>query len=68
MIGRKAGDLTPDTVIEELALDSMTTVELVVDLQEEYDVLLSRDDFADVKTLGDLADLIWSRLPGSVDA
>lgn len=63
-----ASDLTPDTVIADLALDSMTTVELVVDLQEDYDIALSREDFAAVRTLGDLAELIFSRLPDPAGA
>ncbi|MER5698838.1 acyl carrier protein [Streptomyces mirabilis] len=59
--------LTPETNISDLALDSMTTVELVVDLQEDYDILLSRKDFDQVKTLGDLAGLIYSRLSSGSD-
>ncbi|MFE4824686.1 acyl carrier protein [Streptomyces sp. NPDC056704] len=63
LISLPAGEITPDIQINDLALDSMTTVELVVDLQEEYDVVLARDDFYNLRTLGDLAELIWSRLP-----
>lgn len=66
VISVPAAELTPDTTISELALDSMTVVELVIDLQEDYDIILSRQDFADVRTLGDLATLIWSRLPGAI--
>ncbi|MFG2631678.1 acyl carrier protein [Streptomyces sp. NPDC048473] len=62
LISLPVGEITPDIRIKDLALDSMTTVELVVDLQEEYDVVLARDDFYDLRTLGDLAELIWSRL------
>ncbi|WP_162793997.1 acyl carrier protein [Streptomyces paludis] len=63
IIGVPAARLSPDTVVADLGLESMTTVELVVDLQEDYDVLLSREDFDDVTTLGDLAGLIFQRLP-----
>lgn len=63
LVSLPVGEITPDIQIKDLGLDSMTTVELVVDLQEEYDVLLSREDFVDLRTLGDLAELIWSRLP-----
>jgi acyl carrier protein len=63
-----ASGLAPDTAIADLALDSMTTVELVVDLQEDYDIALSREDFAEVRTLGDLADLVFSRLPDPAGA
>ncbi|MFF2518954.1 acyl carrier protein [Streptomyces sp. NPDC058086] len=62
VIALPASRLTPDMTMSDLALDSMTTVELVVDLQEDYDILLSREDFADVRTLGDLAKLVFSRV------
>lgn len=68
MTSLPAAVLTPSTTVSDLALDSMTTVELVVDLQEDYDIILSREDFAEVRTLGDLAGLIRSRLPGSAEA
>lgn len=62
VIGVPAARLTPDTAIADLSLESMTTVELVVDLQEDYDILLSREDFDEVSTVGDLAELVFSRL------
>lgn len=61
LTSRRAGELTPDTPIADLALDSLTTVEMVVDLQEEHDIVLTREDFEDVKTVGDLAALVRSR-------
>ncbi|MEV0186139.1 acyl carrier protein [Streptomyces sp. NPDC050625] len=64
VIALPASRLTPDMTVSDLALDSMTTVELVVDLQEDYDILLSREDFAAVRTLGDLAELVFSRVSG----
>ncbi|MFX4293304.1 4'-phosphopantetheinyl transferase superfamily protein [Streptomyces bohaiensis] len=60
-------EITPGLRLADLALDSMASVELVVDLQEDYDIVLSRDDFATVETLGDLAALISSRLPDPAD-
>jgi acyl carrier protein len=53
--------LTPDTTIAELAPDSFTFVEIAVDLQEEYDVVLCQEDFGNVRTLGDLAALLRDR-------
>jgi acyl carrier protein len=50
--------LTPDTTIAELVPDSFTLVEVAVDLQEEYDVVLSQEDFRDLRNLGDLAALL----------
>lgn len=63
LVSRPAATITPDLTMNDLALDSMTAVEMIVDLQEDYDVLLSREDLAGCATLGELAELIWSRLP-----
>jgi 4'-phosphopantetheinyl transferase EntD/acyl carrier protein len=57
--------LTPDTTIAELVPDSFTFVEVAVDLQEEYDVVLSQGDLKDLRTLGDLAELLRRRQAGS---
>ncbi|GGK74811.1 phosphopantetheine-binding protein [Mangrovihabitans endophyticus] len=65
LISRPAATISPDLTMNDLALDSMTAVEMVVDLQEDYDILLSRADLESCATLGDLAELIWSRLPGA---
>lgn len=53
--------LAPDTTIAELVPDSFTFVEVAVDLQEEYDVVLSQEDLKELRTLGDLAALLRSR-------
>ena len=62
VISVKADQLPPETVLADLGLDSMTTVELMVDLQEDYEVLLTRDDFVGVTTIADLAGLIFGKL------
>jgi acyl carrier protein len=65
LASRPVTTITPDLTISDLALDSMGAVELVADLQEDYDILLSRQDLEQAVTLGELAELIWSRLPGA---
>jgi acyl carrier protein len=50
--------LTPTTKIRDLVPDSFTLVEIAVDVQEEFDVVLSQDDFKGLQTLGDLAALL----------
>ena len=56
--------LTPESTIAELVPDSFVFVEVAVDLQEEYDVVLTQHDLKDVRTLGDLADLLRERQSG----
>jgi len=53
--------LAPDATIAELVPDSFMFIEVAVDLQEEFDVILSQHDLRDVHTLGDLAQLLRSR-------
>jgi acyl carrier protein len=53
--------LAPDATIAELVPDSFMFIEVAVDLQEEFDVILSQHDLKDVHTLGDLAALLQSR-------
>jgi acyl carrier protein/4'-phosphopantetheinyl transferase EntD len=53
--------LGPDSTLAELVPDSFVLVEVAMDLQEEYDVILSQDDLREIRTLGDLAGLIRAR-------
>jgi len=53
--------LTPQARIAELLPDSFVFIEVAVDLQEEFDVVLAQRDLKDVHTLGDLAALLRDR-------
>lgn len=55
-----AENLNRDTTFESLHLDSLDTVEMLMDLEEELGVDLELDE--KVTTLGELADFIESRL------
>ena len=55
-----AENLNRDTTFESLHLDSLDTVELLMDLEEELGVDLELDE--KVTTLGELADFIESKL------
>ncbi|GAB1646557.1 4'-phosphopantetheinyl transferase superfamily protein [Krasilnikovia sp. MM14-A1259] len=50
--------LTPDVTIAELVPDSFAFVEVAVDLQEEFDVVLTQHDLKNIHTLGDLTALL----------
>ncbi|MGH3737349.1 MAG: acyl carrier protein [Micromonosporaceae bacterium] len=68
LVSAPAERLTPDTAIRELAPDSFTFVEIAVDLQEEYDVVLHQQDLKDLHTLGDLEALLRRRQTTGPDA
>lgn len=54
-------EVTPDlNIIEDLMFDSMQIYELVIDLEEAYDIRLPDDLIDTVKTVGDVVDLVYT--------
>jgi acyl carrier protein len=53
-----AGTLTPETTLKELAADSFMLVEMIVDLQEEFDAVFTQARLREVENLGDLVALL----------
>lgn len=53
-----ADRFTPDTTLQDLALDSFVMIEFIVDLQEEFDSIVSQDGLRTAETLGDLTALL----------
>ena len=49
-------DITPETTFESLGIDSLDTVEMVMDLEEQLGVELELEE--KVATVGELADYI----------
>lgn len=52
----------PDAVLTDLVAESFRLVEMAIELQEDYDVLLGQADLRDLRTVGDLAELVRSRI------
>ena len=55
-----AEEITRDTTFESLGIDSLDTVEMVMDLEEELGVDLEMEE--KVNTVGELVDFIESKL------
>lgn len=51
----------PDTTFEEMGLDSLDLAELIMDIEEEYELEISDEDLAKFKTLQDVAGYIDER-------
>ncbi len=51
-------ELTPETPLRGLAADSFQLVEVVIDLQEELDTIVTQDQLREVQTLGDLVSVL----------
>jgi acyl carrier protein len=49
---------TPDTALRDIVRESFALVEVVVDIQEEWDIFFTQDDMSAVTTLGDLTALV----------
>lgn len=58
--GRDASEFTRDTTFESLGIDSLETVEMVMELEEELDTELELDQ--KVSTLGELVEFIESKI------
>jgi acyl carrier protein len=53
--------LRPEVLISELGTDSLDLVEMAIDLQEEFDVIITQEEFARIRTLGELQSLVLGR-------
>jgi acyl carrier protein len=60
-----ADKLTPQTALNDLALDSFQLVETVVDLQEEFDSIFTQAALKQVSTLGELTELLQANRQGT---
>jgi acyl carrier protein len=56
--GIDAGSLTPDATLEGLDIDSLDLVEFKQVVEDRYDLLLERDDFKEVVTIGHALDVV----------
>jgi len=53
--------LQDDALLTNLVVESFILVEMIIELQDTFDVRLVQEDMRDVKTVGALTDLFVSR-------
>ncbi|MFA7480688.1 MAG: phosphopantetheine-binding protein [Vulcanimicrobiota bacterium] len=58
LTSREVGPITADRRIDELGLDSVSTGELIIVLEDELDLVLDDKDLVGLQTFGDLGALI----------
>ena len=59
LLDMKKSDFSEDTMIfEELPLDSLQLYELVVDLEERFDLQISDEAIEKIRSIGDVVDMI----------
>lgn len=55
---KDVSQLNGNTTFDELNIDSLDMVELIMLIEEEFDVVISDDDVENLTTLGDVAEYI----------
>lgn len=69
-LGKSAGltiDLTAirqDQTFQEIGLDSMSLINLMYAIEDEFNVTLSTDEMMEINTVGDMQKLIERKLAG----
>ncbi|MBR5900365.1 MAG: acyl carrier protein [Clostridia bacterium] len=55
-------EITDDKeVVKDLGADSLDIVEMLMNLEEEYDITVPEEEAGDIKTVGDIIKLINSK-------
>ena len=62
VLGHETEVIVDDAVLTDLVNNSFMLVEMVIELQEEFDVRFQQADMNEVKTVGALIDLVDSRI------
>jgi acyl carrier protein len=55
-------DLTTDSTLQSVGLDSLKVMSLIFKIEARYDFLLDDEDADDLRTVGDLAALVVRRI------
>ncbi len=62
-LGAEVADLKPETtIVNDLGADSLDTVEIVMELEAEFDIDIPDDDFAPLSTVQQAIDYISKRV------
>jgi acyl carrier protein len=65
-LGVSEDEVTPDAkFVEDLGADSLDRVELVMRLEEEFDLEIPEDDALKIQTVADAVEYIEKKKPGS---
>jgi acyl carrier protein len=65
--GKKLENLTQNTVISKLGLDSVAVMELVSFFEEKLNIRMPDEELAKVQTLGDLGGLVKRLVPAGTE-
>lgn len=58
-LGIDASTITPESdVVKDLGADSLDVVQLLMELEDNFNVVVSEDDAASLRTVGDIVNII----------
>lgn len=57
-LGRDFDDITLTTSFDDMVMDSLEVVQMVMAIEEAFDIEIDDDDVDSLKTIGDLVDYI----------
>ena len=61
-LNRPVDEITDDKeVVKDLGADSLDVVEMLMSLEEEFDITVPEEDAVNIKTVGDIVKLIESK-------
>lgn len=61
----EAGEITEETdIIDDLGADSLDVVDLVMSLEDEFDLEIPDEDIENIRTVGELAKYLEGRVEG----
>ncbi len=60
-LGVDEADITVETTFDDLNADSLDVVELIMALEEEFDIEIPDEDSEKIKTIGDAAEYIKAK-------
>ncbi|MGO9385374.1 MAG: acyl carrier protein [Mycobacterium sp.] len=58
----KEADLTADSILTDVGLDSLKFMSVVFKIEARYDIELHEEDADDLRTIGDLANLVLAHI------
>ncbi len=61
----EAGEIGPESdLVADLAIDSAAAMDLVMEVEDRYDLDIPLNELADLRTVGDLVELVARHLEG----
>ena len=64
-VGAARGIGLDSSVVDDTGLDSVSVMDFVMELEDEFDITIPLDQIAEVRTVGDLADAVQAPSHGS---